>query len=433
MAGSYPPRFGWSLGGLALGFAAAGLIFGILAIPADLPEGRESFLASIVVQDVLVILYGTLGAMIASRHPRNAIGWIFCFVALSLGVLAFAFGYADYVLYARADAGGALLTGAILAAWITNWLFSLAVFVAVCFLFLLFPDGRPASPRWRLVVVSLAVLAALSALTSALDPTIFSFPTVENPVGPGGRLGEIAAFANDLTGLSIIPAFLVCIGSMISRLRRSRGIERQQLKWVAYASTLTAASFAVAFLAGPLTDGRAVEDVFFLLGVAGFASIPVAASMAILRHRLYDIDLIVNRTLVYGALTACLAGVYLVGVVGFQYVLRTFTGQESQLAVVASTLTIAALAVPLRRRIQEVIDRRFYRRKYDAAKTLEEFSARLRDEVELQSIAGGLTDVVERTMRPEHVSLWLPEPERRGVAKPEKSEDFTSLRETAAP
>ncbi len=410
MAGSYSSRLAWSLWGLALGFAVAGLVFGVLAVPADLPKGRESFLASIIVQGVLVILYGTLGAMIASRHPSNAVGWIFCSMAVSLGVLAFTFGYADYVLYARSDAGEALLAGAVLAAWITNWLFSLAVFVAVCFLFLLFPDGRPASPRWRPVVLALAVLAGFSTLTSALDPTVFSFPTVENPVGPEGRLGEIVAAANDLTGLSVIPAFLVSIGSMISRLRRSRGIERQQLKWVAYAAILTATSFAGSFLAGPLTDGRAVEDIFFLMGVAGFAGIPVAAGIAILRHRLYDIDLIVNHTLVYGALTLSLAMVYFGCVVAIQGSFRALTGQGSTLAVVASTLIIAALFSPLRRGIQAFVDRRFYRRKYDAAKTLEAFSARLREETDFATLNGDLVTVVQDTLQPEHASLWLREP-----------------------
>ncbi len=205
---------------------------------------------------------------------------------------------------------------------------------------------------------------------------------------------------------------------MISRLRRSRGIERQQLKWVAYAAALTATSFAASFLSGSLSDRRAVSDTFFLLGVVGFASLPVAAGVAILRHRLYDIDVLINRTLVYGALTVSLVLVYLGNVVLLQRIFVTLTAQGSQLAIVASTLAIAALFNPLRRRIQGFIDRRFYRSKYDARKTLEAFSAKLRDETDLDALKGDLVGVVRETMRPAHISLWLPpDPALQGKMK----------------
>jgi hypothetical protein len=206
---------------------------------------------------------------------------------------------------------------------------------------------------------------------------------------------------------------------MISRLRRSRGIERQQLKWVAYAAALTATSFAASFLAGSLSDRRAVSDTFFLLGVVGFASLPVAAGVAILRHRLYDIDVLINRTLVYGALTVSLVLVYLGNVVLLQRIFVTLTAQGSQLAIVASTLAIAALFNPLRRRIQAFIDRRFYRHKYDAAKTLAQFSSRLRDETDLDALNEEMVTVVRETLQPAYVSLWLrPAPERGDGEEP---------------
>jgi len=366
-------RIAWSLWGLALVLAVAGLLFGILALPADLPEGREPFLASIIVQDVLVVLYGVLGALIASRHGRNSIGWIFCFVAVSLGILAFAYGYADYALYVRNET----LPGAELAAWVTNWLFVAAVFVSPCYLFFLFPNGRPASPRWRLVLLAVSPVVAVAIIAPAFEPgPMVSFPTVDNPLGLGEPLGRIAVVANDVTDVAAVPVFLVSLASMVARLRRSRGTERQQIKWVAYAATLTATSFAVSFLASPLTDERVIEDIFFLLGVAGFVAIPVAAGVAILRHRLYEIDALINRTLVYGALTVLLAAVYLGSVAVLQYAFRALTGGDSSLAIVASTLAIAALFNPLRRRVQASVDRRFYRRKYDAAKTLGAFSDR---------------------------------------------------------
>jgi hypothetical protein len=402
-------RLAWSLWGLALGFAAAGLLFGALSFPAPLPEGREPFLASIFIQDVLVVLYGVLGALIASRQRRNVIGWIFCFVAVSLGIISFTSGYADYALYARDEP----LPGAVLAAWVTNWLFIPAVFVSVCYLFFLFPDGRPASPRWRPVIWAVTIIAAAATLATALEPgRLFSFPTVENPFGLGEPFGRLAIVTSDITDLAAMPVFLASLASIVARLRRAQGRERQQLKWITYAAALTASSFTISFLAGSLAeDWRAVSDGFFLIGVVGFAGVPAAAGIAILRHSLYDIDLIINRTLVYGALTFALAGVYVGAVVMLQWVLRSLTGGESQIAVVASTLAVAALFNPLRWRIQYFIDRRFYRKTYDAAKTLAAFGARLREQTDLESLNAELLAVVRETMQPARVSLWLRKPD----------------------
>ena len=398
-------RLAWTLWGLALVLAAVGLLFGILAFRAPLPEGRGPFLASIIVQDAVVVLYGVLGVLIVSRHGRNLIGWIFCFVAVSLGILSFASGYADYALYARDDS----LPGADLAAWVVSWLFIPAVYVSMCYLFFLFPDGRPASPRWRPAIWAVSIVAVVATLASALEPgRLFSFPTVENPFGLGEPFGRLVVVANDITDLAAMPVFLVSLASMVARLRGARGRKRLQLKWVTYAATLTATSFAISFLAGSLPEGwRTVSDLFFLAGVVGFAGVPVAAAMAILRHRLYDIDRIINRTLVYATLTAALALVYIGGVVTLQLVFRALTGQGSQLAIVASTLAIAALFGPLRRRVQGFIDRRFYRNKYDAKRTLETFSARLRDEVNVDRLSEEFVAVVGRTVQPEHASLWL--------------------------
>ncbi len=298
-------RIAWTLWGLALVLAFVGVFFGVLAFSAPLPEGREPLLTSIAVQDAVVVLYGVLGGLIVSRLGRNPIGWIFCFVAFSLGVLSFASGYADYALYAR----DGTLPGAVLAAWVVNWLFVPAVYISMCYLFFLFPDGRLASPRWRPVIWAVSIVAAVATLSSALEPgRLFTFPTVENPFGLGEPFGRVAVVANDITDLAAMPAFLVSLASMVSRLRGARGRERLQLKWITYAATLTATSFTVSFLAGSLSeDWQAVSNLFFLAGVVGFAGIPVAATAAILRHRLYDIDVLINRTLVYGLLTLSLA------------------------------------------------------------------------------------------------------------------------------
>jgi hypothetical protein len=394
----------WSVWGVALGFVVVGLLFGILAFSAALPDGRQPMLIPIIVQGGLVVLYGSLGALIASRRPGNLIGWIFCAMAAALGLLSAAYGYADYALYATGDT----LPGAELTAWLTNWLFMAPVFIAPCLLFLLFPDGRLASPRWRPVVWAVAVVAAVAIFATALGPgRLDAHPSVENPLGLGGPFGEIARVAKDLTGVLAIPVFLVSLASVVVRLRRSRGRERLQVKWVAYAAVLTATSFATSFLVGLLLSGQTAADIFFLVGVAGFTGIPVTAGIAILRYRLYEIDLLINRTLVYGSLTVMLVAVYAGSIVILQGFLRALTGQESQLAIVASTLAVAALFTPLRRRVQSFIDRRFYRRKYDAAKTLESFSAKLRDETNLEALNRELVGVVRETMQPAHVTLWL--------------------------
>jgi hypothetical protein len=196
--------------------------------------------------------------------------------------------------------------------------------------------------------------------------------------------------------------------SLVLRLRRATGVKRQQLKWFVYAVALFALVFPPSVIV--FGDGRLIV---FLLPL-----VPASAGIAILRYRLFDIDILINRTLVYGSLTALLAATYLGGVVGLQSVLRALTGQKSQLAVVASTLAIAALFSPLRRRVQAFVDRRFYRRKYDAAKTLEAFNARLREETDLQALSNDLVGVARSTMQPSHASLWLrpeaPQKEEQG-------------------
>jgi hypothetical protein len=411
----------WSSWALSVAFVPAGLTFGVLALSASLPPGRESILPQIVVTDVLLLAYGTVGALIAARRPENTIGWIFCAVGLALAVASTASGYADYGLYGKGDA----LPAPELAAWLSVWLSISLLFVAPCLLFLLFPDGRPPSRRWRPAVWLVAVAGAGIFFTLAFSPgelDEYTYPGLTNPLGIGGAVGDVLTTIES-AGNGIVPiAVLVSISSMIARFWRSSGRERLQLKWVVYTAALTATSFLVSFMLQEPVP-RAVQDAVFLLGVAAFAAIPIAAGIAILRYRLYDIDLIVNRTLVYGALTVALVLVYVGGVVLLQSIFRALTGQESQLAVVASTLAIAALFNPLRRRVQAFVDRRFYRRKYDAAKTLEAFSAKLRDETDLDRLGVELVVVIRETMQPAHVSLWLRTPQDRTVQlRPGESE-----------
>jgi hypothetical protein len=260
------------------------------------------------------------------------------------------------------------------------------------------------------VVTGVGVFVTQAFSPGELDE--YTYPGLANPLGVGGGVGNVlTAIEGPGNGLLPIAVFL-SICALIARFWRSSGRERLQLKWVVYTAALTATSFLASFVF-PDAVPQAVRDAVFLLGVAAFAAIPVAAGIAILRHRLYDIDVIINRTLVYGALTATLVLVYVASIASLQQLFRALTGQESQLAVVASTLAIAALFGPLRRRVQSFIDRRFYRKKYDAAKVLEAFGVRVRDETDLDALSGDLVAVVRETVRPSHASLWLREPEER--------------------
>src|SRR5918993_4496591 len=199
----------------------------------------------------------------------------------------------------------------------------------------------------------------------------------------------------------------VASASLVWRLYHARGVERQQIKWVAYAGALGGGASLPTYTILEAVDLRWLHMVGYVPALVGIVGVPTAVGIAITRYRLYDIDILINRTLVYGTLTALLVALYLVGIVVLQRLFVFLTGQQSTLAVVASTLLIAALFNPLRRSIQSFIDRSFYRRQYDAGKTLERFSARLRDETDLDALSDDLVDVVRETMQPSHASLWL--------------------------
>ncbi len=296
-----------------------------------------------------------------------------------------------------------------------GWLGPTAVTLFGTFLLLLFPDGRLPSSRWRPVAWLCGAVIASNIVGTTLAPGPLSdLRSVSNPFGLEGH--RWLASANDAVGLLLPLCMLASASSLILRYLRSGQEVREQIKWLAFAATVVALGVAGAVVQGTIfasdDTGSADPLVAKLLQdalTASFAGIPVAIGFAVLKHRLYDIDIVINRALVYGSLSATLALLYFGGATLTQATFRTLTGQEHQpqLAVVVSTLVIAALFNPLRRRIQGFIDRRFYRRKYDAHKTLEAFSARLRDETDLGALESDLTKVVRETMQPEHVSLWL--------------------------
>jgi len=391
MPGGHPSRLAWALWVLTL-LLLPGTILQLSlnwAGPTDIPFAI-GFLA-------VQLGCAIAGAIISSRLPANAVGWIFLAMGVLLGLLFAAGAYADLTI----DMGYGSLSGGWIAAWIGSWIFIPTAFGLPMFLLLLFPDGHFISRGWRSAGWVLGVTVTFAVASKALEPGRIP-PGLDNPLAPSGVAGEAFWVLDSVTDALALPAFALAVAGLAVRLRRSRGVERQQLKWFTYCAALVGAGFgAGVFVSGP------VGSLAFLVGLLALAGLPVAAGIAILRYRLYDIDVIVNRTLVYGSLTATLVAGYVGTVLVLQRALIFFTGQESTLAVVASTLVIAALFNPLRRRIQALVDRRFYRSKYDAAKTLEVFSGRLRDETDLKQLNAELLSVVSATVQPEHVSLWL--------------------------
>ena len=311
-----------------------------------------------------------------------------------------------------AELGSAVskLPGSEALAWVSSWVWVLHIGLFL-FLALLFPHGRPPSPRWRPFAWLVGVVVVVGALAVALWPeTAAGFDLTNYPIGI-----EVATDVLNPVETILYALALVAMASLLVRLRRSKGVERQQVKWFTYAVVVLAISAILAYMVSETMGIRWLGWVSSVLVMVSVVGLPVAVGIAILRYHLYNIDLIINRTLVYGSLTAVLAGLYFSSIVLLQVLFRTLTGQKSQLVVVVSTLAIAALFNPLRRRIQGFIDRSFYRRKYDAVKTLEAFSAKLREETDLDTLSGDLIEVVEETMRPTHVSLWLrPEPAPKG-------------------
>jgi hypothetical protein len=350
------------------------------------------------VLSVVIIAFSTVGALVASRRPENPIGWLFCGGALvwSLGELAL-----EYGVYSLVTAPGSLPAG-VWVAWFGAWARGIGGFFMVLFLLLLFPTGRLPSRRWRVVAWAAMGYVALFTLVSWLSPVSqdFRLSSVRNPLGFDLQVMNLIAGVVYVS----LPLLLLASGAaVIVRFRRSRGDERQQIKWFAYAVAVMVFLFTLGFSLG-LTQVVLVAPLVFAVPLTG---LPVAAGIAILKFRLYDIDIIINRTIVYGSLTVMLVTLYFGTIVVLQRLFVALTGEKSTLAVVASTLIIAALFNTLRRRIQSFIDRRFYRSKYDARKTLEAFSSRLRDETNLEALKGDLVGVVNETMQPAHVSLWL--------------------------
>src|SRR5215211_6841719 len=386
----------WSLAALSVIIFMAAIALHVLARSLD-SAGEWSTLGAVgqVLGFLPFLAFPLVGALVASRRPRNWVGWIL----LADGLL-WTFGSVldSYRIYGLARPGSVPFQVAVHA--LSQWLWVPAVGLFAVYLILLFPDGRLPSRRWRpLAWFSGAVMVLLSA-------------------GIGKPFGlEQYPWVSDAFPV-VLPLLPLCIlasaASLVLRYRRAGSEVREQIKWVAFAALFVGVQFVIDIGASVLfvpttASGREPSWLAFLdqVGFISFASVPIAVGIAVLKYRLYDIDVIINRALVYGPLTGMLALIYIGSVVGMQAVFRDLTGQESTLAVVASTLAIAALFNPLRRRVRSLVDRRFYRSKYDARKTLEDFAVKLREETDLDALNDELVRVVTETMQPAHVSLWL--------------------------
>ena len=353
-----------------------------------------------------------VGLLIAARRPENPIGWMFCLIGLASAWDFFAQEYATFALVTHP---GALPDGVWLA-WSQIWTASIT-WALMFFSLLLFPTGRLLSRRWRPLAWTAAGTLILIVALTLIAPGPLPNPTLPgiNPTGIE-QAADIIESSRRILIPVILGVGLASATSVIVRFRRAQGAERQQLKWLAYAvGFLWGTGVGVSALNSRVLNNPLIEVFIGVLDIVGIAAVPTAIGIAILRYRLYEIDILINRTLVYGALTLSLVCVYLGSVISLQYAFRALTGEDSPLVIVASTLAIAALFNPLRRRIQSFIDRRFYRRKYDARKTLEAFGDRLRDEVDLEDLSNDVIGVVRDTLQPEHVSLWLRKPERKGA------------------
>jgi hypothetical protein len=385
----------WVAWAITMVFTALGLGLLALSYQTRVPQawGFRGFAA------IWAVPYATVGALIASRRPGHRIGLLFSGAGLLAGLLNFASEYAIVALLARPG----VLPGGALAAWFGSWLWVPFLALINAFLVLLFPTGHLLSPRWRLVAwLSVAWVVLLWLQFAFMPGPLWNFSFADNPFAIPSLAGVLHQARNLAIALGIVTTALAAI-SVLLRLRRSHGDERQQLKWFVYAASLVIMlqPVSIASLATPLI-------------IATQIGLPVAVGIAILKYRLYDIDLVIRRTLIYSVLSVILAVIYFVSVGLLQVLVVRWVSEASQVAVIASTLAVAVLFTPLRRRIQGFIDQRYYRRKYNAARTLADFAARVRDETDLEKLSEQLLAVVDETLQPASVALWLRDVRRQG-------------------
>jgi len=389
-------RLAWSIVGLIV-------VVNALAIWLGLLDRHVLSLVATFMFAVVTIGFATVGALIVSRERANSFGWLFIGMAVFLSVPHnLAQNYAVYALAVSSDD----LPAARAALWISSSAFDTVFVMLMTLLILLFPDGRPLTPRWRPVVIATAV-AGIAGVTGGLTEMTFSPPLADqtNPLQITGEPWSSAiSVVQAIAFVIAIVSFVLSIVSILLRYRRSSGVRRQQMQWVAAGVLFEAVLFVGSVVVGRLTGAEGVNGIPFAGAIVLF---PALMAVAILRHRLYDIDLVIRRTLVYTCLVAVLALVYLGGIAVLGGVFRSATGQSGALAVTLSTLAVALAFQPARRRIQHAIDRRFSRRTADAERAVHAFSGRLREEIDLDALCHELIGVVDSAVQPRHATLWL--------------------------
>ena len=353
---------------------------------------------------MFALVGGTVGAIVAIRRPDNLNGWLFCVIGLFFGAEAVVNEYV--IAGALAVPGG--LPGTTALAWLLTWIWVPSLGTALIFLPLLFPTGRLLSPRWRAVaVLGAAAIVVFSVAVALLPGPIVQATYIQNPLGlPGVDLETYASVVVGPAWVLLGIAIALALASLVQRFRRASGDARQQIKWFALAALIAGAAVTLQFTADIVSGSVTTEKALEILVIVSLMGLPVSAGMAILRYRLYDIDRIVSRTISYGLVTALLVAVFLLVNLALQGMLSSVTSNNAW-AVAGSTLLAAALFTPARRRVQRAVDRRFNRARYDAERTTAAFSERMRDQVDLPTLASELDATVRQAIAPSSVGLWL--------------------------
>ncbi|HEX2142171.1 MAG TPA: hypothetical protein VHK28_07880 [Candidatus Limnocylindria bacterium] len=379
---------------LGMGMIAYG--FASLVLPGtELIPDRPSVFDFVLVA-LIFIAFPVVGLLVVWQRTTHPIGWLFLVTGITITASVFASEYADRHIHTDVT-----YPGVEVVAWLGGWTWFLGAGLATTFAVLLFPTGRLPGPRWRPVAWAAGIALATAVVGDAIRPGPvpgYEEVPILKPFAVDGALGEAVAAAAGVAFAAVLALGVVSVSSLAFRFRRSVGQERQQLKWFLYPTALLVVGLAVASVIQ--------TDAAWSAALLGMASIPVCAGIAILRHRLFDIDLVINRTLVYGSLTVLLGGIYIGSVLGLQALITPLLGTDT-VAVAASTLAVAALFGPARHRVQAAVNRRFYRSRYDAQRTLAAFSGRLRDEVDPEHLTDELRAATEATLRPSSAWVWL--------------------------
>jgi hypothetical protein len=387
----------WAMGGPAVLL----VVVGILGAIATGDSSTTTILAPLA-----GMLGITVGAVLVTRLPRHRIGWLLWIGGMLMGITRITQGLADFGLTSHPGS----VPWAIWFGWVNAWVGPLALLITPIFLPLLYPTGRLPSARWRpAAIVSIGALTAYTVVAAfgPFAPGTYP-PGVDNPLVVGGRLRDLLALLGNVLGLVLFLLLTLGFASLVIRYRRASGIERQQLKWFVFVGSIAIMALVVAglFLGSTVGPLATIDNFAWLLGIGGVALMPVAIGIAVLRYRLYEIDRLISRTIAWAVLTAIVGGLFVGFILVFQAALAPVTG-SNELAVAGSTLLVAALFQPIRRRVQRLVDRRFNRARYDAERTLAAFAERLRDEVDPEQLRAEILATVAQTVEPTSVSLWL--------------------------